>query len=162
MMDASRMYPKGHHPLHESFLPSFEDWAPIIARSAAHVKYYFVDFGISSSFSPSDTEPKLVLGEDGIDQEVPELSDTVPYDPFKVDVFIMGNVFRRNFYDVSLDLTFVIVAFGPNGPVTGFLKRRVSQAIVRTYDTCRPFIKTYRRTGFGSLERNSPPDICCT
>ncbi|EIM91026.1 uncharacterized protein STEHIDRAFT_72737 [Stereum hirsutum FP-91666 SS1] len=113
MMDASRMYPKGHHPLHESFLPSFEDWAPIIARSAAHVKYYFVDFGISSSFSPSDTEPKLVLGEDGIDQEVSELSDTVPYDPFKVDVFIMGNVFRRNFYDVFSNVGFLKPLFEP-------------------------------------------------
>ena len=43
-----------------------------------------------------------VVGEDGRDQEVPELSDDIPYDPFKVDIFIIGNLFRRMFYDVSL------------------------------------------------------------
>ena len=65
------------------------------------VKYYFVDYGISSYF-PSGSQAKLVVGTEGRDQDVPELSDDVPYDPFKVDIFTIGNVIRRLFCDVCL------------------------------------------------------------
>lgn len=58
------------------------------------VKYYFIDFGISTRFSP-DEHPRLVVGRQGLDDKVPELSDTVPYDPFKTNIFIIGNLLRQ-------------------------------------------------------------------
>lgn len=36
----------------------------------------------------------------GLDQDVPELSREIPYDPFKVDVFIIGNMFRTLLFNV--------------------------------------------------------------
>ena len=69
------------------------------SRSSGAVKYYFVDFGISTKVEPG--ESPLVLGRAGLDQEVPELSDEVPYDAFKVDVFIIGNTFKSMICDVS-------------------------------------------------------------
>lgn len=100
MFDSSPIYPEGHHPQAESFLPDFVTVAPRLTRTAAGgVKYYFVDYGISS-YHPPDA-PKLALGLAGRDEDVPELSDTVPYDPFKVDVFTIGNVFKQEFYEVS-------------------------------------------------------------
>ena len=101
MMDASALYPRGFHPMATYYLP--EDGitpAPCLSRSTTPVTYYFVDFGLSSLFSPNDTN-RLVTGTHGIDREVPELSLTEAYDPFKVDIFILGNMFRMAFYEVT-------------------------------------------------------------
>ncbi|OCB89313.1 hypothetical protein A7U60_g3513 [Sanghuangporus baumii] len=45
---------------------------------------------------------RLVAGNRAQDREVPELSSIVPYDPFAVDIFTLGNVFKRNFLNVFL------------------------------------------------------------
>ena len=100
MMDADAMYPEGFHPIHVGFKRDYSGWADYIPRSAAGVKYYFVDFGISSHI-PEDRQ-SFVVGNFGRDQEPPELSTAVPYDAFKLDIFIIGNMFDRNFYQVIL------------------------------------------------------------
>ncbi|EIM88669.1 uncharacterized protein STEHIDRAFT_166704 [Stereum hirsutum FP-91666 SS1] len=106
MFDSSAIFPQGHHPIFESFLPDFVTVAPRLSRTAAGgVKYYFVDFGMSSYFPPD--APRLALGDEVRDQEVPELSETIPYDPFKVDIFALGNVFRRELYDLFSNLSFL-------------------------------------------------------
>lgn len=75
--------------------------APRVSRIAAHtpVKYYYIDFGMSSKFA-SDDDSRLVTGIDGLDRDVPELSRKTPYDPFKLDIFIVGNVLRKHFLSV--------------------------------------------------------------
>lgn len=99
-MDATRMFPRGFHPLMTFFLPhDISVPAPMIPRLGVGVKYYFIDYGIASYF-PEGTEPQLVVGLAGRDREVPELSDEVPYDPFKVDIFTIGNVLHREFVGV--------------------------------------------------------------
>src|SRR5713101_7692093 len=99
-MDATHMYPLGFHPVHTIFLPNGGTYAPMITRSEAGVKYYFVGYGISSYFPPG-SQRELVLGIAGRDQDVPELSNNVPYDPFKVDIFTIGNVLRGEFQAVG-------------------------------------------------------------
>ena len=101
-MDARSLFSNGSHPVSTSLTPDLGDSAHGIPRFASPepLKYYFIDFGISIHI-PSG-QPRLILGEDGIDQDVPELSASTPYDPFKVDVFILGNVFRREIYAVRL------------------------------------------------------------
>ncbi|TFY74874.1 hypothetical protein EWM64_g9137 [Hericium alpestre] len=109
MMDASAMYPLGFHPVKDLFLPDINIPArsTILSRSqVGGVRYYFVDFGISSIITP-DAPSRLVLGLDGRDQDVPELSDEDPYDPFKVDIFTIGNLFRRLFYEHFSNLEFL-------------------------------------------------------
>ncbi|KAJ8502134.1 hypothetical protein ONZ51_g223 [Trametes cubensis] len=99
MMDADALFPQGFHPMSDMCLPDqISTPTLVLSRRDTPVKYYFVDFGISTQFGPNDTN-RLVTGLDGLDQEVPELSDDVPYDPFKVDIFILGNVFSRLFYE---------------------------------------------------------------
>ena len=93
LMDATNMYPLGFHPVRTSSLADGRTFAPMISRLEAGVKYYFVDYGISSYF-PAGSKREPVLGIAGRDQDVPELSDNVPYDPFKVDIFSIGNVIR--------------------------------------------------------------------
>lgn len=101
MMDAIAMYPRGFHAIRADNLPhDLHQLAPVLSRNQVPVTYYFVDFGISSWFH-ADEHERLVLGTDGLDKDVPELSDEVPYDPFKVDIFVLGNMFRKNFTAVS-------------------------------------------------------------
>ena len=103
MMDASPMYPRSFHPTAQDWLPhDITTYAPHCSRSSAPVpiKYYFIDFGYSSRFAPDETN-RLVVGSKGLDGEVPELSDDVPYDPFRLDVFVVGNMFRQTFLSVS-------------------------------------------------------------
>ncbi|KAI0040975.1 hypothetical protein FA95DRAFT_1576628 [Auriscalpium vulgare] len=83
-LDADAMYYTGFHPVKRGFLPDRSDVAPCHSRLSAGAKYYFVDYGISSEF-PVDSDPasRRVVGTLGRDQEPPELSDTISYDPFK-------------------------------------------------------------------------------
>ncbi|KAJ7150231.1 kinase-like domain-containing protein [Mycena filopes] len=55
-------------------------------------RYAFIDFGLSVMYNPeSDPGPYRVTGNVAT-YKPPELSKTVPYDPFKVDVWQMGEV----------------------------------------------------------------------
>ena len=99
-MDSRPLYPEGHHPVRIDYAPDGVYDARPLTRSQCHVRYYYIDFGISSYFPPN-ASPRLVLGRDGRDIEVPELSNIVPYDPFKTDIFILGNLLRREFFLVS-------------------------------------------------------------
>ena len=104
MMDADAMYPDGFHPVRTWYKRDYSDWATWVPRSSAGVKYYFVDFGISVHI-PEDARSRLVTGHFGRDQEPPELSATIPYDPFKLDIFIIGNMFKSELYGVRTCFT---------------------------------------------------------
>lgn len=99
MMDVTAMNPSGYHPLHWRMLPDTVTPAPTLPRSSVPVTYYLIDFGISTRFSPDDPS-KLVVGTKGLETTVPELSTTVPYNPFKTDIYILGALFRQEFLDV--------------------------------------------------------------
>ena len=94
------MYPEGFHPISLRRTPDYSDNAKYQSRTTAGAKYYYVDFGISVHI-PEALRPKMVTGILGRDQDPPELSETVPYDPFKLDIFIIGNMFKREFYQVG-------------------------------------------------------------
>jgi len=89
-MDATNMYPLGFHPV---FLDDKKTVNSRLSRLEAGVKYYFVNYGIPSYFPPGSRR-ELVLGTADRDQDVPELSNNVSYDPFKLDIFMIGNVIR--------------------------------------------------------------------
>lgn len=78
-----------------------------LTRSEAPVKYYFIDFGISTRFEEGRSS-RLVTGIHGRERDVPELSRNVPYDPFKVDIFILGNCYRRQFVQLFYSFRFLL------------------------------------------------------
>ena len=97
-MDGRPLYPQGHHPARLNFSPDGTHEVSPLTRQDHPVKYYFIDFGLSSRFQPGDSF--LVVGTQGRDKEPPELSDTVPYNPFPLDVFVLGNVYFQEFVQV--------------------------------------------------------------
>ncbi|THH03971.1 hypothetical protein EW145_g5861, partial [Phellinidium pouzarii] len=106
MMDASSLYPEGFHPsMQERNKNGIDDAKRRRRIDSRSVKYYFVDFGLSVFLREDGNN--IVLGQDGQDQEVPELSESVPYHAPPVDIFILGNVYQNNFLKKYKNLEFL-------------------------------------------------------
>ena len=104
MMDGRAMYgKKGFHPSDQDLTAAdvIITARPKTRKDADFVPYYFTDFGLSTLFD-DPTKPRVVLGNRAQDVEVPELSSEIPYDPFAVDVFTLGNVYKRHFLEVCV------------------------------------------------------------
>ncbi|KAK7691420.1 hypothetical protein QCA50_004819 [Cerrena zonata] len=97
MMDGGPLFPQGHHPVRLDYLEDGARDAPYLSRQDHPVKYYFIDFGISSYFDPGIAP--LVVGTQGRDKEPPELNKYRPYNPFPLDIFILGNLYRKEFFE---------------------------------------------------------------
>lgn len=104
MMDANELFPNGIHPCNlerDRFVLPLKGVRRRI--DVAPVRYFIIDFGISRRFSSG--EETKITGIDGIDRDVPERSKTVPYDPFMVDIFTLGNEYKKQLLQVR-KLTF--------------------------------------------------------
>ncbi len=102
MMDGTSLYPDGFHPDRHNRSKS----AQTIIRGryrlhSAPVLYYFIDFGFSSKYEGEG--PWLAWGTHGQDRDAPELKirGGHQYDPFALDIFTLGNAFRKSFVQVS-------------------------------------------------------------
>lgn len=95
-MDARALYLDGWHPQdpHRDPQGRLFAWDDIRSRTAVGgARYYFIDFGISS------WKQDLVTGLDG-QQLAPELLTFEAYDPYKVDVYLLGVAFRQVLVEV--------------------------------------------------------------
>lgn len=119
MMDASAIFPNGHHPVRRSATPNGIHVAHPLPRIDHSVKYYFIDFGISARFELG--EPTAVVGAIGRDKELPELSDDVPYNAMQADIFILGNMYKKDLLEVSANVS---VSARPLGR-SSFLRRHI-------------------------------------
>ncbi|EGO02257.1 hypothetical protein SERLA73DRAFT_48387 [Serpula lacrymans var. lacrymans S7.3] len=97
MMDARPLYTQEWHPVRRNYTTDGVYELQPRARIDFPVRYFFVDFGLATRFEPG--QPRRVTGGKGRDQDVPELSNVVPYDPFKVDVFILGHLYQTDFHE---------------------------------------------------------------
>ncbi|KAL1741217.1 hypothetical protein HDZ31DRAFT_84963 [Schizophyllum fasciatum] len=98
MMDASRLIPDGFNFSHTGCPPDGGSYGlKYRTRSqVAPMKYFLIDFGLSSMLHAKDS---LVKGVFGQDRTVPELSWEVPYNPFKVDIYQFGRVILQEFVE---------------------------------------------------------------
>ncbi|OSC97563.1 kinase-like protein [Trametes coccinea BRFM310] len=105
MMDATALYPDGHHPVRIDYSPDGIHPVSPRPRSEHRVQYYYIDFGIACHF-PNGASP-LVVGDVGRDATVPELSSDIPYDAFKVDIYALGNLYAKQFEEYK-DMQFMV------------------------------------------------------
>lgn len=96
-MDGIPLYPRGHHPVRLWLAPDGKKDVHPLSRTDHPVRYYFIDFGISSRFKYG--ESPFVLGTQGRDK-APELSKRVSYNAFRVDVWMLGRVYEEDFLEV--------------------------------------------------------------
>ncbi|KAJ7860493.1 hypothetical protein B0H13DRAFT_1726579 [Mycena leptocephala] len=111
VMDSSRMIPGGFHfwdeLLQENTCDASDPHLIKTRTQAGPIKYYYIDFGLSVHF-PNDARG-LVVGECGrLRKHIPENSATVPYDPFKVDIRLVGEMLRTEFVVKYDGLEFLI------------------------------------------------------
>ncbi|KAI8971014.1 kinase-like protein [Trametes punicea] len=105
MMDAKALYPEGHHPVRLDFSPDAIYSITPLPRAGRGVKYYYIDFGLSRIFPEGSS--RHVVGDVGRDAEVPELSSTIPYDAFKVDIYALGNLYAKEFQEKYSNMQFI-------------------------------------------------------
>ncbi|KAF9018054.1 hypothetical protein BDZ89DRAFT_1074291, partial [Hymenopellis radicata] len=92
LMDPSRVVPSGFHFAAPYLRFESNKRKSIKTRRRCRVQpvnYFFIDFE-SVSFHPEGPEHSRALGLFGQCNIMPELSLTVPYNPFKVDIFQIG------------------------------------------------------------------------
>jgi hypothetical protein len=98
------MFPQGFHPLVQNDAPDFSKSAKHLTRTQHPPKYYLLDFGISRRYNPANGPP-LELPIEGGDKTVPEFqTSNDACDPFPTDVYYLGNLIRREFLEVILNL----------------------------------------------------------
>lgn len=102
MMDGRALYPHGHHPVRQNFTPDALYEINPLQRAENPVQYYYIDFDLSVRFN--EGEPHLVVGDVGREDKVPELSNDIPYDPFKVDIFALGHLYYEEFQEVCYNV----------------------------------------------------------
>ncbi|KAG5653364.1 hypothetical protein H0H81_000865 [Sphagnurus paluster] len=96
MMDARPIIPSGwHFVAHNREPDGFTSISPL-ARIDHPVRYIIIDF--DCSIEADSKNPPLILGFGGRDGDPPEYQTRKPYDPFKIDVFTLGNVFYKDLY----------------------------------------------------------------
>ncbi|KAJ7112944.1 kinase-like domain-containing protein [Mycena epipterygia] len=90
MMDESKVVPKGSHFSNPRTHTGFHNLFSWNNRcTVGPVDYYYIDFGLSLYF-PNGKDTALHLATLRTFPTIPELSQTVPYNPFKVDIFQLG------------------------------------------------------------------------
>jgi serine/threonine protein kinase len=100
LMDGSNLYKGGWHPMNTWLAPDGGVLSLSRKRSEVEIKYYFIDFGLSTEFSPEQRD-RLVTGELGR-IVAPEQNCGLPYDPFKLDVYYLGYVYQTKIVDVCV------------------------------------------------------------
>ncbi|KAH9478489.1 hypothetical protein JR316_0008944 [Psilocybe cubensis] len=92
MMDPTNVIPSGFHHVANYWQP--DGRIHIVHKdrcSVAPVKYYLIDFETAEFFTPGSS----CVGYYGQVKYVPEMSGTIPYNPFKLDVFQLGDLVDR-------------------------------------------------------------------
>ncbi|KAI0709581.1 kinase-like domain-containing protein [Cerioporus squamosus] len=109
MMDSKPILPDMFHPTATQKTRDFKGYVQPYTRTARPVRYYLTDFGLSRRYSPDDPNP-LEVPIFGGDKSVPEFQKDpyAPANPFRTDVYYMGNLIREDFLQVYKNLTFML------------------------------------------------------
>jgi hypothetical protein len=99
MFDPSAMYPEGYHPVQLNRSLNFQGKAKRYSRTERPPRYYLIDFGLSRRYSSRDVLDQPLRGGD---RSAPEHKSREPCNPFRTDVYYLGNLVRVHFMMVRL------------------------------------------------------------
>jgi hypothetical protein len=103
MMDGRPILPQGWHFVRSHFTPNCVDSIAPLARIDYPVRYFIIDYDCSIRFGHGQSP--ILEGFDGREGDPPELKKHLQYDAFKMDVFTLGNVFEKDFYQANTSST---------------------------------------------------------
>lgn len=122
-------------------------------RSEVEIKYYFIDFGLSTEFASGHAH--LVTGQQGR-IEAPEQNSGLPYDPFKLDVYYLGHVYQTKIVDVR---SFCFVCFWILHIPVGVQRVRSLGGSCSIDDKARPKGSSYRKGNTDDLDESTVASI---
>jgi hypothetical protein len=97
MFDPSEMYPQGHHPVSLDRSLNFKRRAKCYSRTERPPRYYLIDFGLSRRYHSRDVLDETLRGGD---KSAPEHRRGGRCNPFRTDIYYLGNLIRENFMRV--------------------------------------------------------------
>ncbi|KAJ7652091.1 kinase-like domain-containing protein [Mycena polygramma] len=100
VMDSTELIPSGFHFGAPDFTPDFKHFIKPRHRFAVNVSYYIIDFN-TALINPGPGQAMYPVGQD---RTVPEYESENPYDPFKLDIYQVGNIIRRAILAVYADV----------------------------------------------------------
>ncbi|KAI0744018.1 hypothetical protein C8Q80DRAFT_1272620 [Daedaleopsis nitida] len=108
MMDPKPILPDLFHFSLSRKTRDYKGYIKPSTRTAHPVRYYWTDFGLSRRYNSDDTNP-LEVPIFGGDKSVPEFNKDPhsPCNPFRTDVYYVGNLIREDFLQVYKNLGFM-------------------------------------------------------
>lgn len=97
MLDPSKMYPDGFHPVQIDRKKNFKGKATAYTRTQRPPRYILIDFGLSRQYSSRDVVDYPLRGGD---KSAPEHKLHRPSNPFYTDIYYIGNLVREKFITV--------------------------------------------------------------
>jgi len=97
MLDPSRMYPNGFHPIQINRRRDLRGQAKRFTRTDRPSRYYLIDFGLSQQYSSRNALDEPLRGGD---KTAPEHQLGRRCNPFHTDIYYLGNLIRERFLNV--------------------------------------------------------------
>ena len=97
MFDPSEMYPQGHHPVLLDRSLDFKGRAKCYSRTERPPRYYLINFGLSRRYQSRDALDEPLRGGD---KSAPQHRRGGRYNPFRTDIYYLGNLIREYFMTV--------------------------------------------------------------
>jgi hypothetical protein len=102
MLDPSRMYPYGFHPVKIGRKKNFNGKAIAYTRTQRPSRYLLIDFGLSRQYSSRDAVDDPLRGGD---KSAPEHKLKRQSNPFYTDIYYIGNLVREKFTKVRTQIS---------------------------------------------------------
>ncbi|TFY71462.1 hypothetical protein EVG20_g1530 [Dentipellis fragilis] len=126
LMDADRMFPHGFHLDNAQFDMRGRRISKVRTRTQiGGVRYYLIDFGEAVKIGPSDSVLIDIRSKASIHAPETLGKSRPPYDPFKADIYTMGETYRKilidgykGYFDVLVPLINGMAATDPNARPT--------------------------------------------
>jgi hypothetical protein len=99
MFDPSEMYPDGFHPTKPDRTRDFKGKAKRYTRIQRPPFYYLIDFGLSRQYLSREELDEPLRGGD---KSAPEHQNGTWCNPFRTDIYYLGNLVRQEFMRVRL------------------------------------------------------------
>ncbi|QRV88410.1 kinase domain protein [Ceratobasidium sp. AG-Ba] len=107
MVDNRVLYDEPFHPFYHTLsLDGKRTLQPKYVRSQRPVRYYYIDFGYATWFKDASL-PRIVTGAHA-KEKATEQVEGAAYDPFKVDIYQLGAVIRRDLIPKHEPLRFLL------------------------------------------------------
>ncbi|KAI9447457.1 hypothetical protein H4582DRAFT_2136910 [Lactarius indigo] len=94
MLEPSKMYPTGFHPVKRDRDRNFKGKATAYTRTQRPTRYLFIDLGLSRQYPARDIIDEPLHGGD---RTAPEIKSRKWSNPFHTDVYYIGNLIRGEF-----------------------------------------------------------------